>query len=166
VDVAARKLSGDDVNGIADKLTTWLEGKGRKVVYALTNGRGIRIHERGYTNRGGRKQGHQGGAGRHAAAWIRPRHPACDQYREHRGIAKTEAESVAYVAGKLAGLDMSATSIEYITGWKQSEPNALGTAAETVRKQRRNSSRRLASTPNSRCEAQQMPRFRRGITVC
>jgi hypothetical protein len=136
--VTPRELDGDDVHGITGKLTAWLEGNGWKVVYASIAGA-----VSGFTNGATRTvvieshdtKAEQASALLHESARvILHATVSADQHREHRGIAETEAESAAYVAGKLAGLGMSATSIQYITGWERSEPDTLGTSAENVRK--------------------------------
>jgi antirestriction protein ArdC len=38
-------------------------------------------------------------------------------YRTHRGIAETEAESIAYLVGTLLGVEMGDYSFAYIAGW-------------------------------------------------
>jgi antirestriction protein ArdC len=137
-DVTTPKLQGDDTNGIAGRLTAWLEGQGWKVVYAPIAGT-----VSGFTNGATRTvvidsrdtKAEQASTLLHESAHvILHATVTAEQYQEHRGIAETEAESAAYVAGKLAGLDMSTTSIRYITGWEQAEPDTLTTAAENVRR--------------------------------
>jgi antirestriction protein ArdC len=137
-DVTTPKLQGDDTNDIAGRLTAWLEGQGWKVVYAPIAGT-----VSGFTNGATRTvviesrdtKAEQASTLLHESAHvILHATVTAEQYQEHRGIAETEAESAAYVAGKLAGLDMSTTSIRYITGWEQAEPDTLTTAAENVRK--------------------------------
>lgn len=57
-----------------------------------------------------------------------------EEYTEHRGLAETEAESVAYVVAKLMGLDTSDVSIHYVASWSQQDADTIQAAAENVRK--------------------------------
>lgn len=55
-------------------------------------------------------------------------------YLEHRGIAETEAESVAYVAAGVLGLDTSAYSIGYVAGWSHGDADTIKATAANVLK--------------------------------
>lgn len=62
---------------------------------------------------------------------------ACEphtEYVEHRGIKETEAESVAYVVAGILGLDTSAYSIGYVTGWSRGDAEAIKDTAARVLK--------------------------------
>jgi hypothetical protein len=45
-----------------------------------------------------------------------------DEYRQHRGLMETEAESVAYVVCGVFGLDSAAYSVPYVAGWAGTTP--------------------------------------------
>lgn len=51
---------------------------------------------------------------------------------QHRGIREVEAESVAYVVAALCGLDTSAYSVGYITGWADGDPDIVTATATRV----------------------------------
>jgi|tagenome__1003787_1003787.scaffolds.fasta_scaffold20985677_4 antirestriction protein ArdC len=42
---------------------------------------------------------------------------ALRQYRSHRGVAETEAESIAYLVSRHFGIAVGATSFHYVAGW-------------------------------------------------
>lgn len=70
----------------------------------------------------------------HAVLQTRLDDPAHKDYKGHRGLAETEAESVAYVVCGLLGLDTSESSITYIGGWSEFSAETLGKAADNVSK--------------------------------
>lgn len=53
-------------------------------------------------------------------------------YVEHRAIAETEAESVAYVVAGLLGVDTSRYSIGYVAGWSAADADTIKTTATHV----------------------------------
>jgi antirestriction protein ArdC len=55
-----------------------------------------------------------------------------DEYELHRGLAETEAESVAYVVAGLAGIDTASYSIGYIAGWSYSDTVTISSTAGRV----------------------------------
>jgi hypothetical protein len=58
-----------------------------------------------------------------------------DQYRTSprcRGQAEIEAESIAHLVTRAAGLDTGAYSVPYLAGWSGDDPAALRTAASRV----------------------------------
>ncbi len=55
------------------------------------------------------------------------------EYGKHRGIYETEAESVAYIAAKWAGLDTKQYSISYVNGWSGGSAELIKQTAEHVR---------------------------------
>lgn len=57
---------------------------------------------------------------------------ATDEALRHRGMAETEAESVAYVLAGLFGLDTSKYSVGYVTGWANGDVKLLQQTAERV----------------------------------
>ena len=52
--------------------------------------------------------------------------------REHRGLIETEAESTAYAAGALLGLDTSSWSIGYVAGWSNADVDLIRSTAGNV----------------------------------
>lgn len=50
----------------------------------------------------------------------------------HRGTIETEAESVAYAAGNILGLDTTDYSIGYITGWANADIDLIRATADNV----------------------------------
>jgi len=54
------------------------------------------------------------------------------EYRAHRGLCETEAESTAFVLGNLLGLNTDASSVSYIVGWSQTDPAVIAAAATNV----------------------------------
>lgn len=52
-------------------------------------------------------------------------HKDTDDYREHRGLRETEAESVGYIVGKMHGLGTSEISIPYVTSWSNGDKDTL-----------------------------------------
>lgn len=52
--------------------------------------------------------------------------------REHRGLIETEAESTAYAAGALLGIDTSAWSIGYVAGWAGGDVDLIRSTAANV----------------------------------
>ena len=55
-----------------------------------------------------------------------------DSTREHRGLIETEAESTAYAAGALLGIDTSAWSIGYVAGWAGGDVDLIRSTAANV----------------------------------
>ncbi|NEN07703.1 ImmA/IrrE family metallo-endopeptidase [Diaminobutyricibacter tongyongensis] len=53
-------------------------------------------------------------------------------YSHHRGLAETEAESVAYVVAGLTGFDTSDYSIGYIAGWANADSTLIASTATRV----------------------------------
>lgn len=54
------------------------------------------------------------------------------EYIAHRGLAETEAESVAYVMAAMLGLDTSAYSIGYVAGWADADAALIRSTAANV----------------------------------
>ena len=59
-------------------------------------------------------------------------HADSADYRAHRGIAETEAESVAYVVAGLFGLDTSRYSVGYVAGWSGCDDDVIAATATRV----------------------------------
>jgi N-terminal domain of anti-restriction factor ArdC len=55
------------------------------------------------------------------------------EYAKHRGVAETEAESVAYIVAGMFGVDMSDTSFHYVAGWAR-DPEVVVTAGTRIMK--------------------------------
>ena len=61
-------------------------------------------------------------------------HQDTDDYREHRGLRETEAESVGYIVGKMHGLDTSKISIPYVASWSNGDKDTLMESTNNVYK--------------------------------
>lgn len=72
----------------------------------------------------------------HEAAHIACDHGDIDDYRRHRGLRETEADSVAYLVCADYGLDTLAEVVPYVAGWAGRSPEevaaSLKQAASTV----------------------------------
>ncbi|WP_127354470.1 ArdC family protein [Actinacidiphila soli] len=67
----------------------------------------------------------------HEVAHIQCAHVAdMNEYRQHRGLMETEAESVAYVVCAVFGLNSAAYSVPYVAGWAGKNPEEV---AETIK---------------------------------
>lgn len=134
-DNPVQQLTGDHDHGVLDPLTAHLEKNG----WAVT--RETLAHANGYTDPARRQvvlrrdlpPEQAAKTLIHEAAHIELRHiDNLDQYRQHRGRMEVEAESVAYIVAGLTGLDTSAYSIGYITGWANQDPNLIRETATRV----------------------------------
>lgn len=133
----ARRLTGDDVLGILHAVTDYLTAQGWSVERVTIPGQ-----TNGYTTTDGScrvvidadlSPAQAAKTALHEAAHVllhAEQDPA--EYVEHRGIAETEAESVAYVTAGLLGLNTSAYSIGYVAGWSLASPDALKDTAARV----------------------------------
>lgn len=143
VSEVARVLTGDDVHGIAQRVTDYLTAQGVRVEVAPLVG------PNGYSAPADPETGqpvrvviaeHLAPAQRaktalHEAAHIVLGHLDDDhsEYLAHRGRYEVEAESVAYVVAGMLGLDSSDYSTGYVAGWARSaEPDVLQSTAGRV----------------------------------
>lgn len=133
-------LEGDDEQRIRDRATRWLTARGWTVSDDIITG-----GAKGYTDPARRRivLNTANSAAQNAKTILHEAAHAIlatelnDEnhttgYTEHRGLAETEAESVAYVVAGILGLDTSAYSIRYVAGWSSREPDALRDSAEHV----------------------------------
>jgi len=137
VDDLTAHVEGDDVTGIAAKVTAWLTGQGWTVELEPIEGAA-----NGYTMTDGSKRvvidadlgpAQAAKTTLHEAAHvILHADEPITEYVEHRGVKETEAESVAYVVAGLAGLDTSAYSVGYVAGWSRGDATVIRAAAENV----------------------------------
>ena len=137
VDDLTAHVEGDDVAGIASKVTGWLTGQGWTVDLEPIAGAA-----NGYTTTDGSKRVViDSGLGpaqaakstlHEAAHVILHADEPIAEYVQHRGVKETEAESVAYVTAGMAGLDTSAYSIGYVAGWSKGDVAMIRAAAENV----------------------------------
>lgn len=65
----------------------------------------------------------------HELAHIRADHSGRDISRPQR---ETEADSIAYVVATWPGLDISASSVNYVTGWSDGDPDVLEAALAAI----------------------------------
>lgn len=59
-------------------------------------------------------------------------HEDTTDYVAHRGQAEVEAESVAYVVGRLLGMDTSPSSVGYIAGWSKGDREVIAASVTAV----------------------------------
>lgn len=142
--VLPTKLGGEDVDGIGDRVAAYLASIGWTVRTA-TGQDGIG-QANGYTDAKAREvvlaptlaPAQRAKTLIHEAAHILLHVDADDPkltlrtYAEHRGLAETEAESVAYVLARLLGLDSSSYSIGYVAGWSEGDEKMLRGTATSV----------------------------------
>ncbi len=128
-------LEGDDVAGLFDQLADFITAQGWDVALediaqdglnAYTDGqaRQIRVDSKMAPAMRVKTLLHEIG---HALL-----HFDEGSTREHRGVIETEAESVAYCAGGLLGLDTSAWSIGYVAGWAGGDVDLIRSVAGNV----------------------------------
>lgn len=135
----AKKLTGEDNQGIADAVRHYITGQGWTV-----STENITTGANGYTTIDGRKQivlhdelapAQTAKTMIHEAAHA-IMHEGITQaeYIEHRGIKETEAESVAYIVAGTLGLDTSAYSVGYVAQWSEGDAELIKETAERVLK--------------------------------
>jgi antirestriction protein ArdC len=132
------RLVGEDEHGIYDRVAAYLTGLGwtvtREPIAGETNG---------YTTTDGSRRVVVDAALSDAQAAKTMLHEAAhvvlhttdglaSDAANHRGVAETEAESVAYVLAGLAGVDTSAYSVGYVAGWANANADLLRSTAENV----------------------------------
>ncbi|MBT0568588.1 ArdC-like ssDNA-binding domain-containing protein [Williamsia sp. CHRR-6] len=136
-------VHGDDETGIYDRVAAFITAQGwtitREQIPGTTNG---------YTRVDGTKlivvdadlaPAQAAKTMIHETAHAMLLHADTDGHRvdtldieQHRGIREVEAESVAYVVAALCGLDTSAYSVGYITGWADGDPEIVTATATRV----------------------------------
>jgi antirestriction protein ArdC len=129
----ARHLVGTDEQNIGDRVVELLRARGWNVQVGHAGG------ANGYADMQAKVvvlAGHLTAAQRaktllHEAAHV-VLHAEIEDYRTHRGIYETEAESVAYVLGGLLGLDTSDYSIGYIANWSHGNAEMIKETAANV----------------------------------
>lgn len=130
-------VEGEDVAGIAAKVTAWLVEQGWAVDiepidgaangYTTTDGtRRVVIDAKLGPAQAAKTTVHE------AAHVILHADEPISEYVEHRGVKETEAESVAYVVAGMAGLDTSAYSVGYVAGWSGGDASVIRATAENV----------------------------------
>ncbi|QJU56287.1 ArdC-like ssDNA-binding domain-containing protein (plasmid) [Herbiconiux sp. KACC 21604] len=131
-----RPLTGVEDHGFSAALTNYLTGEGWDVrhepIPGDTNGY-ARPADRTVTIDANLSPEHTAKTLIHETAHILLEHvDDLEDYAEHRGIAETEAESVAYVVAGLLGFDTSAYSIGYIAGWADGDTDTIRATANRV----------------------------------
>jgi len=117
-----QELSGEDPDGIFERVTAYLNGIGwsvaREPLYG-PSGFSTNDGSRRVVIAAGLPPAHAASVLLHEAAHVTLGH--CDRpsedYRTHRGAFEVAAESVAYVTAGLLGLDTAASSVSYVAGW-------------------------------------------------
>lgn len=120
--------TGQAPAGLTEKLTAYATGLGYQVETGWTE-----RQTEGYTTKGRIRISDRiaEGSAHWAAVLIHEighamLHMADDySYQQHRGQAETEAESIAYVAGTVLGLEMADASFHYVAGWDQNADTLL-----------------------------------------
>lgn len=133
----AQRLTGDDPAGIYQAMADHMSAQGWSVTREHIDGQ-----TNGYTTIDGTRRivveanldpAHAAKTMLHEAAHATLHAEiGTGEYIEHRGIYECEAESVAYVLAGMAGLDTSAYSVGYITGWTGGDTDKIRTTAENV----------------------------------
>lgn len=135
----AHRLIGEDAAGIFDAVADYLTGKGWSVTRETITG-----EVNGYTTMDGSRRvvirddvtpAQAAKTALHEAAHvILHSEDAPGEYVEHRGTKETEAESVAFIVAGILGMDTSAYSVGYVTGWSNQKPEAIKETAARVLK--------------------------------
>lgn len=129
-------LSGDDPAGIYTRIHDHLTGLGWTV-----DREPIRGAANGYTSIDGTRRividadlspAHAAKTLLHEAAHATLHVDPPVDYAGHRGLAECEAESVAYVLARLAGLDTSSYSVGYIATWTHGDTDLIRSSASNV----------------------------------
>lgn len=132
----AHRLTGDDPAGIGAAVTDWITGQGWTVRTEAIPG-----ETNGYTDQTAREividadlspaQAAKTAIHETAHALMHEDlSPA--EYQKHRGIAETEAESVAYIVAGVFGLDTADYSVGYVAGWSQCDTDLIRETAARV----------------------------------
>ena len=133
----AKRLQGTDGTGILEAVTNYLASIGWSISRENISG-----EINGYTCTDGSKRvvidarlspAQAAKTGLHEAAHvILHSDDKAGEYVAHRGTKEVEAESVAYVAAGMLGMDTSAYSIGYVTGWAGGDLDLIKSTAENV----------------------------------
>lgn len=131
-----QQLDGDDPDGIAEAVGDWIAAQGWTIEReGLTEGLN------GYTDPESRRiviaeglaPAHIAKTTIHEAAHAMLHADDSEgEYRAHRGRCEVEAESVAYIVAGVLGLDTSAYSNGYVTGWAGGDSEVVKTTASRV----------------------------------
>lgn len=128
-------LEGDDVAGLFDKLAEYITGQGWDVALEDITQDGLNGYTDG-TTRQIRVDSKMAPAMRVKTLLHEIGHALLHfdegSTREHRGVIETEAESVAYGAGALLGIDTSSWSIGYVAGWAGGNVDLIRSVASNV----------------------------------
>lgn len=135
----AHRITGDDDAGIYAATVDYLSGQGWTVEREAIPG-----SANGYTTADGSRRvvvdadltpAHAAKTALHEAAHVLL-HADLDraEYMAHRGIAETEAESVAYVVAGVLGLETSAYTIGYVAEWSTGDVALIKETAARVLK--------------------------------
>lgn len=133
----AAYLEGDDVDGLFDQLAAFITARGWDLAREDIERDGLNGYTEGTTRRI-RVDAKMAPAMQVKTLLHEIGHALLHfdegSIREHRGVIETEAESVAYAAGALLGLDTSSWSIGYVAGWAQGDVDLIrNTAANVLR---------------------------------
>ncbi|MFF8188827.1 ArdC-like ssDNA-binding domain-containing protein [Microbacterium sp. NPDC016588] len=131
----ATYLEGDDVDGLFDQLEQFITARGWDVALEDIEQDGLNGYTDGAT-RQIRVDAKMSPAMRVKTLLHEIGHALLHfedgATREHRGLIETEAESTAYAAGALLGLDTSSWSIGYVAGWSNADVDLIRSTAGNV----------------------------------
>ena len=132
----AATLDGDDPDGIYLAAAEWLAGQGwsieREDIPGTVEGFTAQSQHRIVIDRGLTPAMAASVLLHEAAHAVLHAELKGDEYLTHRGIAETEAESVAFVVAATFGLDTTTTTIPYVAGWSKCSPAMFTETADHV----------------------------------
>lgn len=135
-EVLKTNIEGDDPEGIYEKLQVWLQVNGFTFaeVEELGGAQGATNHQTKQVRvLSSLSPATKAATLIHECAHVLL-HQDTDDYREHRGLRETEAESVGYIVGKMHGLDTSEISIPYVASWSNGDKDTLMESTSNVYK--------------------------------
>lgn len=130
-------LEGEDEQGIAAAVATWLESQGwsysREQIPGGANGYTTTDGSRRVVVDSDLSPAQAAKTALHEAAHVMLHsEDAPGEYVEHRGIKECEAESVAFVVAGILGLDTAAYTVGYVATWTPDDTEAVRTTAANV----------------------------------
>jgi antirestriction protein ArdC len=135
-----QRLTGDDAHGIYEAMAAHMTAQGwsvtREAIPGETNGytttdgsRRIVVDANLEPAQAAKTMLHEAA---HATLHVDETGKASRDLFAHHGIEECEAESVAYVLAGLLGVDTSAYSVGYVTGWTGGDVDTIRQTAENV----------------------------------
>jgi len=128
-------LEGSSPAGLMESTKAWLESEGWTVTIEPVVGEAIGLTEpasRSVVVQSGMSDAQTAATLLHEAAHVVLHADDIKASKEHLGVTETEAESVAYIVAKMAGLDTSDYSVGYIAGWAKVDVELVESTAARV----------------------------------